>query len=139
MSDPSTVWTNMRALVHERYDRRKEVSEALGMSFIRIKALGRLAASGPMRQRQLSDELMIDRPYTTLVVDDLVRRGLAERSEDPGDRRCRIVSLTEEGVAVAARAAEIMAQPPEPVRDLSAEDLAALDRIVSQLLAGSPE
>jgi DNA-binding MarR family transcriptional regulator len=139
MSDPSKVWSNMRALVHERYDRRKEVTEALGLSFTRVKALRHLATGGPMPQRQLAAELMIDRPYTTLVVDDLVQRGLAERTEDPGDRRCRIVRLTPDGGAFAARADEIFARPPAPMRNLSEEDLDTLDRIVSELLAGTPE
>lgn len=128
------VWNGLRALVHERYDRRKEVSEALGMSFIRIKALRRLAAAGPMSMRRLAADLQTDPPYTSLVVDDLVRRGYVERTVDPADRRVKIVQISGPGSEVAARAEAIIGEPPAPLRSLPPDDLAALDRIVAALL-----
>jgi DNA-binding MarR family transcriptional regulator len=128
------VWNGLRALVHERYDRRKEVSEALGMSFIRIKALRRLAAAGPMSMRRLAADLQTDPPYTTVVVDDLVRRGYVERTVAPADRRVKIVQITGPGSEAAARADAILGEPPEALSALPPEDLAALDRIVAALL-----
>lgn len=128
------VWNGLRALVHERYDRRKEVSEALGMSFIRIKALRRLAAAGPMSMRRLAADLQTDPPYTSLVVDDLVRRGYVERTVDPADRRVKIVQISGPGSEVAARAEAIIGEPPAPLRALPPDDLATLDRIVAVLL-----
>jgi hypothetical protein len=92
--DAARVWQGLRALVHERYDRRKEVSDALGMSFVRAKALRYLTADGPMSMRRLATALATDAPYTTLVVEDLVSRGLVERTEDPADRRAKIVRVT---------------------------------------------
>jgi DNA-binding MarR family transcriptional regulator len=127
------VWRGMRALVLDRYDRRKEVCDALDMSFIRVKAL-RALAGGPLAMRELATRLATDAPYTTLVVDDLERRGLVERSGNPADRRSKIVTATPDGVAAARRAEEILNQPPAPVRQLEAADLATLDRIVARLL-----
>jgi DNA-binding MarR family transcriptional regulator len=134
-ADPGRVWASLRVLVHERYDRRKKVADALGMSFIRIKAL-RSLASGPLTMRRLATELQTDAPYTTVVVDDLVRRGYVERTVDTADRRVKIVQITPEGAAVASRANALLDEPPEPLRDLPPEDLAALDRIVAALLRG---
>lgn len=136
-ADPGRVWASLRVLVHERYDRRKKVADALGMSFIRIKAL-RSLASGPLTMRRLATELQTDAPYTTVVVDDLVRRGYVERTVDTADRRVKIVQITPAGAAVASRANELLDEPPEPLRDLPPEDLAALDRIVSSLLSEPP-
>jgi DNA-binding MarR family transcriptional regulator len=127
------LWQGMRTLVLERHDRRREVCEALGMSFIRAKALRALAA-GPMAMRQLADRLSTDPPYTTVVVDDLQRRGLARRGPDPGDRRLRIVTLTPAGADAAELAGRILGSPPAPVLALDAQDLAALDRVVTKLL-----
>ncbi len=50
MTDPSDAvaeraWRNLGTVFHERNDRRREVTEALGMSFFRIKALRRIAAA----------------------------------------------------------------------------------------------
>ncbi|MGD0937989.1 MAG: MarR family transcriptional regulator [Streptosporangiaceae bacterium] len=88
-ADPAArVWQAMRALVIDRYDRRKKVCDALGMSFIRAKALRRIVDS-PMTMRELAAALGTDPPYTTVVVDDLERRGLVTRTVRAGDRRCR--------------------------------------------------
>jgi DNA-binding MarR family transcriptional regulator len=132
-TDVSTrVWHGMRTLVLDRYDRRKEVCEALDMSFIRAKALRRLA-SAPMTMRQLAAELSTDAPYTTIVVDDLVRRGMVVRDVHPEDRRQKVVTVTADGANAAALAEAILGEPPPPFRDLDPADLAALDRIITSL------
>lgn len=127
------AWQAMRALVTDRYDRRKKVCDALGMSFIRAKALRRIAG-GPMTMRELAAGLGTDPPYTTVVVDDLERRGLVTRSVRAGDRRSKIVTITPAGAGQAKLAERILGDPPRPVRALPAEDLAALDRILAGLL-----
>ncbi|MFC4586263.1 MarR family winged helix-turn-helix transcriptional regulator [Sphaerisporangium corydalis] len=122
----------MRALVLDRYDRRKEVCDALDMSFIRVKALRYLVAA-PLTMRQLAAKLATDAPYTTIVVDDLVRRGMVVRDVHPGDRRQKVVTVTPEGARAAGRAEEILGEPPPPLRDLDPTDLATLDRIIATL------
>ncbi|MFI0482125.1 MarR family winged helix-turn-helix transcriptional regulator [Actinomadura sp. 9N215] len=130
------TWHNLRVLLQERGDRRREATEALGMSFFRIKALRRIAAAAdPMTLRDLADVLLTDRPYTTLVVDDLVGRGLVERSPNPADRRSKIVTVTAAGRAAAAKAEAILDTPPPSLYDLPAEDLAVLDRVAAHLVA----
>jgi DNA-binding MarR family transcriptional regulator len=126
------AWQAMRTLVLDRYDRRKKVCDALGMSFIRAKALRRIAG-GPLTMRELAAGLGTDPPYTTVVVDDLERRGLVVRAVRPGDRRSKLVSITASGQEQARLAGQILAAPPGPVRALPEADLAALDRILSQL------
>ncbi|SEN27829.1 MarR family winged helix-turn-helix transcriptional regulator [Actinacidiphila rubida] len=129
------VWRRLRALVLEQNERRKETADALGMSFFRVKALRRIAAE-PMRMSELAVELGSDRPYVTLVVDDLVKRGLVERNPHPTDRRSKIVTVTPDGKAAAARADAILSTPPDAVSALPPEDLAALDRITAVITAG---
>ncbi|MFI1800048.1 MarR family winged helix-turn-helix transcriptional regulator [Streptomyces sp. NPDC020379] len=130
------AWGNLREVVLGGNERRKEVVEALGMSFFRVKALRRIA-QGPMTLRELADQLLTDRPYTTLVVDDLERRGLVERTPNPADRRSKIVSVTAAGGEAAERANRILGSPPAALLALPPEDLAVLDRIASRLAAGS--
>lgn len=129
------VWRGMRALVQDRYDRRREVCAALDLSFSRVKAL-RLLVAGPLTMRQLAEKLAIDAPYTTLVVDDLQRRGLVTREPHPTDRRSRLVTVTAGGRSTAERAEEILGRPPAPVLDLDPDELATLDGLVAKLLAG---
>lgn len=124
----------MRTLVLERNDRRGEVSARLGMSYIRVKALGHLACA-PMSMRDLAESLAVDASYTTVVVDDLESRGLAERRPDPDDRRRKIVAATAAGRRLARQSGQIFDEPPAAFAALSAGDLAYLDRIMRVLLS----
>ncbi|GAA4248976.1 MarR family winged helix-turn-helix transcriptional regulator [Dactylosporangium darangshiense] len=126
------VWRDLLTLVHERHDRRKEACEALDLSFVRIKALRRLAGE-PMTMRELASRLQTDAPYTTLVVDDLEKRGLVHREPHPADRRAKLVRATDLGRAEAARAEAILTQPPPQLLALPPEELATLARIVAKL------
>jgi DNA-binding MarR family transcriptional regulator len=130
------VWQGMRALVIERHDRRKAACDALDLSYIRIKALLRVAA-GASTMRDLAAHLIIDAPYTTVVVDDLERRGLVRRTAHPTDRRSKIVTVTPAGARAAATAERLLGEPPEPLLALDSADLAELDRILAGLLAGA--
>ncbi|MEV5571354.1 MarR family transcriptional regulator [Spirillospora sp. NPDC052269] len=134
-ADPVRItWKKMHELLVMHGDRRRRATEALGMSFFRIKALRRVVR-GPVALRDLASELLTDRPYTTLVVDDLTERGLVERIPNPSDRRSKLVRATEAGLAAAAEAEHILGTPPAAMYDLPPDDLAALDRIIGRILA----
>jgi len=109
--------------------RRREVSDALGLSFGRIRALRRIAAT-PMTMGELAALLGIDAPYATLVVDELERQGLVERQPHPTDRRAKLVATTAEGSAAARRAEEILARLPVGLAGLSEADMETLARIL---------
>jgi DNA-binding MarR family transcriptional regulator len=128
------AWTAMRTRVLDVQDRRSAVPEALNLSFIRAKALTRLVA-GPLTMRELAGQLGTDPPYTTVVVDDLERRGLLRRSTSPDDRRVKIVTITESGAEPAAIADRILSEPPPVLAALEAADLAELTRILNRLVA----
>lgn len=132
----SESWRLMRALVLDRDAGRREVSEALGMSFGKIKALRRIASLGPLPMRELAAELGSDPPYTTVLVDDLEARGLAQRTAHPHDRRAKLVSVTAEGRRIARRAEAILARPPAGFAELSDAEMAELCRLLA-LAAGS--
>jgi DNA-binding MarR family transcriptional regulator len=125
------VWAVMRDIVLD-HDHRDEVCAALGLSFFRIKVLRRVAAE-PATMGALVERLGSDAPYISVVVDDLARRGLVERTADPADRRRKIVSVTAEGARAAARAEELLAAPPAAIAGLPEDDLAALDRVLGGL------
>lgn len=125
------VWGRMRALVL-RKDMRNEVAEQLGLSFAKARALRRLLAR-PLVMRELAEELSTDKPYATLIVDQLEELGLVTRTISPEDRRRRIVTLTETGRAAAERAQEILTRPPAALVALPAEDIAEMRRILGAI------
>ncbi|MFG3260526.1 MarR family winged helix-turn-helix transcriptional regulator [Streptomyces sp. NPDC048172] len=132
------AWSAMRAFVLETADKRRQVTEALGMSYFRAKALRMIGKKGPLTLRELAAGLYADAPYTTVTVEHLVQRGLVTRTPHPADRRSKLVQVTEEGAAAVAEMVRLSDAPPEALRALPPEDLAALDRILS-VLTGGPE
>jgi DNA-binding MarR family transcriptional regulator len=127
------AWRSMQDLVLNN-DQQRAVSEALDMSFTRIKALRRLAWK-PMTGRQLAAELGTDPPHVSVIVDELEQKGLVERTPHPTDRRAKILTVTPTGRRAAQKAERMLGRPPEALRALPPEDLATLDRIVASLLA----
>jgi DNA-binding MarR family transcriptional regulator len=125
------AWRTMSDVVLD-HDRKVAVSEALGLSFARVRALRRLATE-PHTLRALAERLAADPPYVTLIVDDLEGRGLVQRTPHPEDRRAKLVALTAAGRAAAARADEILDAPPAALLDAPADDLAVLLRVLERL------
>jgi len=126
------VWALMCDLVLDN-ERRREVSDAVGLSFGRLKAVRRVAARS-MSMRELADELGIDPPNATVVVDDLESLGLAKRRPHPTDRRAKVVEATRKGKDIANRANQILTTPPPAIRALGAEDLLTLRRILRSVV-----
>jgi DNA-binding MarR family transcriptional regulator len=113
-------------------ERRREVSDAVGISFGRARTIRRLARR-PMSMGELAAALGIDPPNATVVVDDLESLGLVRRRAHPTDRRAKVVEATRKGKVLARRADEILATPPPALDTLSADDLEALLRILTSV------
>jgi DNA-binding MarR family transcriptional regulator len=124
------VWLLMTDLVLDN-TRRREVSDALGMSFGRTRAIRRLARA-PMSMRELADALGIDPPNATAVVSELEAQGLAERRPHPTDGRAKLVEATPKGKELARRADDILATPPPGLNALDPEELETLRRLLSR-------
>jgi DNA-binding MarR family transcriptional regulator len=131
------VWAAMQAFVASQ-DRRRELREAFdfGRGAGRVALLLKLT-EGPLTLREIAESQGTDAPYATVIVDKLVSRGLASRTPHPDDNRRKLVALTSEGWDAAALAGQIMARPPAALTELAPGDLAALDKIFSQLTPGT--
>ena len=134
-SDARDVWLLMSDLVLDN-TRRREVSDALDMSFGRARAIRRLARR-PMSMREFADAMDIDPPNATVLVADLEAQGLARRTPHPTDGRAKVVEATRKGKALARRADTILATPPPALGALGADDLEALRRILATVGAAT--
>jgi DNA-binding MarR family transcriptional regulator len=78
-----------------------EAVGALELTITQIKLLHHLEeAEQPLSLKKGAELVGISLPAASRTVDDLVRRGLADRHEDAEDRRMKRVSITEDGRAV---------------------------------------
>lgn len=125
------VYDVMRSLVLDS-ERRREVSETVGLSFGRLRALRRVVDQ-PLSMGDLAAQLNVDRPNLTVLVDDLERLGLVERRAQASDRRVKVVATTPQGATMARRAQEILDRPPSRFDDLSLEDLRALVEVLAKV------
>jgi DNA-binding MarR family transcriptional regulator len=136
--DAAEAWRIMGALVLDN-QRRREVSEAVGLSFGRIRALRRIAGR-TMSMSELAASLTTDPPYATIIVDDLERLGLVRRRANPEDRRATRWTVTARGGEVARRADEILGRPPKELADLDADALRTLVQLLRSVQGGpSPD
>jgi DNA-binding MarR family transcriptional regulator len=120
-------------VMQESEQRRREVSEELGMPFGHVKALFRAASHDSSTMGDLASSLGCEASYVTSVVDSLEQRGLVERRPHPRDRRVKVVAPTPEGLAVVKRAEDLLWGPPEVLRALPASDQRLLRDIMAKL------
>jgi DNA-binding MarR family transcriptional regulator len=125
------AWQAMAALVLDN-ERRREVSERVGLSFGKTRALRRVARR-PRSMKELAGLLGVDPPNLTPMVDELERSGLVERRVHPSDRRVKLVVATDEGAARARQAEEILGRPPAGLSGLDSGELAALVAILAKV------
>jgi DNA-binding MarR family transcriptional regulator len=127
------VWLLMSDLVLDNA-RRRRVSEELGVSFGRSRAVRRIARR-PMSMRELADALDIDPPNATVLVDNMEAEGLVRRRPHPTDRRAKLVEVTRKGKDLARRADAILGVPPAGLTALSGDDLETLRRLLESVAA----
>jgi DNA-binding MarR family transcriptional regulator len=133
--DAAAAWAAMRRLVNSN-ENIQEIRAAVGLGrgAGRVKALVALARRSPLTVGELADELSVDAPYATLIVNHLEALGLVTRTPDSADRRRKLVSPTKAGTRATARALAIQARPPEALEQLSSEELAELRKLLERLV-----
>jgi DNA-binding MarR family transcriptional regulator len=131
-----SAWAVMSELVLDN-ERRREVSEAVGLPFARVRALCRVAAA-PMTPGALAAALTIEPANCTPLIDDLEKRGLVERRPNPDDRRSKLVVATPAGARLGKRATGLLSRPPAALANLPSDDLRRLAEILARVQPRQP-
>jgi DNA-binding MarR family transcriptional regulator len=130
------VWRAMASVVMDNRDGwKRAVVEKSGLPFSRIRILKRLSRRS-MSVKELAHAATIDAPAATVAVNDLEDRGLVVREVDPTNRRCKVVSLTEDGHAMVREIDAITEPAPDALARLDAAELKSLMAILDRLAAG---
>jgi DNA-binding MarR family transcriptional regulator len=130
------VWRAMASVVMDNRDGwKRAVVEKSGLPFSRIRILKRLSRRS-MSVKELAHAATIDAPAATVAVNDLENRGLVVREVDPTNRRCKVVSLTEDGHAMVREIDAITEPAPDALARLDAAELKSLMAILDRLAAG---
>ncbi|WP_029480551.1 MarR family winged helix-turn-helix transcriptional regulator [Deinococcus marmoris] len=67
------------------------------VSFTQMTALYKVRAFAPISVTALAEHLGVSLPATSQLIQELVRRNLMERRENPQDRREKLLALSEKG------------------------------------------
>jgi DNA-binding MarR family transcriptional regulator len=129
------VWRAMAAVVFDNRDAwRRVVIETTGLPFSRVRVLRRLAKRS-MTAKEIAGAATMDAPATSVAVNDLEDRDLVVRQTDPNNRRCKVISLTDEGRKVVATIDGIDDPAPPSFAALNQSELETLQAILAKLTA----
>jgi MarR family transcriptional regulator, lower aerobic nicotinate degradation pathway regulator len=105
------------------------------LALIHHGVLAALADFGPRSQQELADSLDFDKSHLVARIDDLQRRGLVTRTQDPADRRRNQIALTPEGQALIDRLRPVAAESQQSfLQALSPADEKTLILLLRQAL-----
>ena len=117
-----------------RTARRLRQEAGSGLSPSLTAALATVERHGPLTPSELADAEHVQRPTATRIAARLEADGLAERCGDPRDGRVTLLSATPAGSALLHKLrTRKNAYLARRLRDLPAEDLAALERAADVL------
>lgn len=100
----------------------------LDITMAQMKGLRSLARHNPSTVTEFASALKISQPTASQLVDRLVQGGLAERSEDPEDRRRMLVRLSKKGHQLHARLSQGQQRFRVWLDRMNGDDLEALFR-----------
>src|SRR5438309_189642 len=111
-----------------------EALRHLDLGIAHVAVMGLLAERGDMSQRQLIEMMDADKSTMVYLIDALEKQGLAERRDDPEDRRAYSVHLTELGRRRLAEAGEIVRKVEDAMLEpLSSKERATLDALLLRI------
>jgi DNA-binding MarR family transcriptional regulator len=87
----------MDAFMHRSMRGWNHFAKSTGLSMPQISILMQLHHKGPCGMSEVSDRFDISAAAASQLVDKLVHAGYLERTEDPSDRRAKLLSLSAKG------------------------------------------
>jgi DNA-binding MarR family transcriptional regulator len=127
------AWRPIIAFIADSGPRRSRIFGELGLTPNDGRGLAGLDREVGRPMRSLAREWGCDASTATWAIDRLEAKGLAERREDPHDRRVRLVVLTERGRQIRDELRVRMQEPPPELLQLRRSDLIALRDAASKL------
>lgn len=81
----------------KQYVQRRIREDKLDLTYEMVQVLAVLWRKGEINQQEIADRVQKNKASLTSLLDNLAKRNLIIRNEDPADRRNKIISLTGSG------------------------------------------
>src|SRR5215204_1851774 len=138
-TDPgSEAWSLMHWMLVTNKQRLVAIGQEFELAPQQMIAL-RMLGAGPRKMSDLAQSLFCDNSNVTGIVDRLEERRLVRREAAEGDRRVKLLVLTDEGERIRVEITKRMAEPPAPIASLPEKDQRALRDILKRALENDPE
>lgn len=102
-SDAARLWVVLARAHHAVAAYMEQSIVGLGIGLTDFAVLEVLLHKGPLSMQEIARKVLLANASTTSAIDRMALRGLVQRNLSSGDRRVRMVALTEEGRTVASR------------------------------------
>jgi DNA-binding MarR family transcriptional regulator len=137
-TDPgSEAWSLMHFLMVTNKPRLFAMAQEFDLAPQQAITL-RMLGAGPRKMSEIAQSLFCDNSNVTGIVDRLEQRGLVRREPAEGDRRVKLIVLTDEGERMRVEITKRLAEPPPAIAALSEKDQRALRDIFQRALVGMP-
>jgi DNA-binding MarR family transcriptional regulator len=133
------TWGLFFELLMRTHGHRDKVMAKHGLTPNDMRALMTLNPAGGHTMRDLAERWGCDASNATFIVDRLEKRGLAERTAQPGDRRVKLVVLTSAGEKTRRKVRDAMWVPPPQILALPRPTLEALHDALAAAVEDSPD
>lgn len=109
--------------MHRSMSDFKRFMEDTGLSFSHINILMRLFHGGNCGVSEIGEQMGITNAAASQTVDKLVQMGMIRRTEDPHDRRAKLLEITRDGRVLIEKGVDLRSKWIENLTDdLSAEE-----------------
>jgi DNA-binding MarR family transcriptional regulator len=134
------AWRLMYRLLFdgEAHRRMHDVAAEIGLTPNLLKTLFHLDGEQGTRMKDLADHWKCDASYVTSVIDQLEKKGLAERRPHPGDRRVKSAMLTAAGAEAKSQALERLFEPPSAFSALTRAEQRQLRDLMQKVVDADP-
>jgi DNA-binding MarR family transcriptional regulator len=133
---PHEVWALLQAFMdaHSTKEKlRERVGQVVGTGRGKVRVLMQLEHQS-LSLGDIAAALQVDRPYATVLVNQLEEIGLVERTSNPSDRRRKVVALTAAGRRAMREARDVLTTPPPDLVALDRADLRRLGAVLVKLV-----
>lgn len=118
----------------KQFIQRKVREHGIDLTYEMLQVLTVLWRKGKMNQQDIADNIQKNKASLTSLLDNLEKRGLVMRSEDPSDRRNKIISLTPLGLQYRVQFQPIFNEFYETLsKDVSKEKLREIGMLLNQI------
>ena len=135
---PEHDFTKLINTVHitfRQFFQQKFKEHNLDLTIEMVQVLRQLWEKDGINQQEIADAVEKDKTSLTYLIDNLSRRNLVERKEDPDDRRNKIIYLTEEGHKLRERLLVFVNEMFELVgKDIPEKEIQDVNKILEKIV-----